>query len=207
MLRSARILRRVLETRRDLLPLRLQWKTICKRYCENLAKSSHVKTWTWLRKGNFKRETESLLMEAQNSAIRTNHIKARIDKTQQNSKCWLYGDRDETINHIIRECRKLAQKEYKATHEWVGKLIHLEMCKKFKFDHANKWHIHNPAPVLENDTHRLLWDFDIQTDHLISARGPDLIIIKKKKKENLQNSQLCWPGGPQNKTERMWTER
>ena len=45
----------------------------------------HDTNWTWLRKGNLKRETESLLMAAQNSAIRTNHIKARIDKTQQNS--------------------------------------------------------------------------------------------------------------------------
>ena len=42
--------------------------------------------------------------------------------------------------------------------------------------------MHNPAPVLENDTHKLLWDFDIQMDHLISARTPDLIIINKKKK-------------------------
>ena len=66
---------------------------------------SHEKTWTWLRKGNFKRETESLQMAAQNNAIRTNHIKARIDKTQQNSKCRLCGDRYETINHIISECR------------------------------------------------------------------------------------------------------
>ena len=82
---------------------------------------SHDKTWTWQRKGNFKREPESLLMAAQNGAIRTNHIKARIDKTQQNSKC---GDRDETLNRIISECRKLAQKEYKARHDWVGKVIH-----------------------------------------------------------------------------------
>ena len=94
---------------------------------------SHDKTCTWLRKGNFKRETESLLMAAQNSAIRTNHIKARIDKTQQNSKCRLCGNRDETIYHIISECSKLAQKEYKARHDWVGKVIHREMCKKFKF--------------------------------------------------------------------------
>ena len=42
--------------------------------------------------------------------------------------------------------------------------------------------MHNTAPVLENDTHRLLWDFDIHTDHLISARRPDLIIINKKKR-------------------------
>ena len=92
-------------------------------------------------------------MAAQNSAIRTNHIKARIDKTQQNSKCRLCGDRDETINHIISECSKLAQKNYKARHDWVGKGIHWEMCKKFKCDHANKWYMHNPAPVLENDMH------------------------------------------------------
>ena len=77
---------------------------------------SHDKTWTWLRKGNFKRETESLLMVAQNIAIRTNHIKVRIDKTQQNSKCRLRGDRDETINHIS-ECSKLAQKECKARND------------------------------------------------------------------------------------------
>ena len=62
--------------------------------------------------------------------------------------------------------------------------------------------MHNPAPVLEIDSHKLLWDFDIQTDHLILARRPDLIIINnnKKKKENLQNCRLCRPGGPQNKS-------
>ena len=85
---------------------------------------SHDKTWIWLRKGNFKREIESLLKAAQDNAERANHTKARIDKTQQNSKCRLCGDRDETINHIISECRKLPQKEYKTSHDWVGKVIH-----------------------------------------------------------------------------------
>ena len=50
----------------------------------------------------------------------------------------------------------MAQKEYKAKHDWVGKVIHWEMYKKFKLDHTNKWYMHNPAPVLENDTHKLL---------------------------------------------------
>ena len=49
---------------------------------KRLINISHDKTWTWLRKGHFKRETESLRMAARNSIIRTNHIKARIDKTQ-----------------------------------------------------------------------------------------------------------------------------
>ena len=92
-------------------------------------------TWTWLRKGNFKREIVSLLIPAQDNAIRTNHFKARIDKTQQNSKCRLCGD--ETINHIISECSKLEQNEYKTRHDWVSKVIHWEIYKKFNFDHTN----------------------------------------------------------------------
>ena len=40
----------------------------------------------------------------------------------------------------------------------------------------------NPAPVLENVTHKLLWDFNIETDHLYPARRPDFIIINKKKR-------------------------
>ena len=86
-----------------------------------------------------------------------------------------------------------------------GIIIHWEMCRKFQFDQTNKWYMHNPAPVLENDTHKLLWDFDIQMDHLIPARRPDLIIINNKK-ENLQNCRLCCPGRPQNKSEGKWIE-
>ena len=119
----------------------------------------------WIRKGNFQRETDSLLIVVQNNTIRTNYIKIRIDKTQQNSKCRLCGDRDETINHIISECSKLAQKEYKTRHNWVGKVINWEFCKKFQFDHMNKCDMHNPDFVPGNETHKLLWDFEILTDH------------------------------------------
>ena len=109
-------------------------------------------------------------------------IQAWIVKTQQNSKCRLCGDREKTINHIISECSKLAQREYKAWHDWVGKVTHWEMCKKLIFYHTNKWYMHNPAPVLENATHKRLWDFNIKTDHLIPPRRPDLIMINKKKR-------------------------
>ena len=45
----------------------------------------------------------------------------------------------------------------------------------------------NPESVLEYEMHEALWDFEIQTDHLISARRPNLVIVDKKK-ENLPNS-------------------
>ena len=43
--------------------------------------------------------------------------------------------------------------------------------------------MHNLISVLENDMHKLLWDFVIQTDHLLSARRPDIIIINNKNKK------------------------
>ena len=95
------------------------------------------------------------------------NVKVRIDKTQQNSRCTWYGDRDEMINHIISECSKLARREDKTRHDWVGKGIHWELCKKSKFDHTNKWYMYDPESVQENETHKPLCDFEIQTDNLI----------------------------------------
>ena len=42
--------------------------------------------------------------------------------------------------------------------------------------------MYDPESTLENEIHKLLWDFEIKTDHLISARRSDLKIINKKKK-------------------------
>ena len=169
---------------------KLKWteKQLHWRFKRLINNTSPDKTWTWLRKGNFKRETESLLMATQNSAIRTNHVKARIDKTQQNSKCRQYGDGDETINHVISEYSKSTQKEYKARDDWVGKVIHWEMCNEFKFDHANKWYMHNPAPVPRKwytQTPVGLW-YTNGSHNL----GPDLIIINKKKRESAKLATL-----------------
>ena len=95
-----------------------EWKkTSNGRFKRLINNISHQKTWTFLRKGNIEKETQSLLIAAQKNAIKINHIKARIDKTQQNSKCRLCGDRDETINHIKSQCSKLALKEYKTRHD------------------------------------------------------------------------------------------
>ena len=68
------------------------------------------------------------------------------------------------------------------------------MGEKGDFDQTKKWYMQSLAAVLENDTHKLLWDFDIQMDYLISVKRPDLIIINKQKKGNLQNCRLCCRG-------------
>ena len=65
---------------------------------------------------------------------------------------------------------------YASCHNW-------DLYKNFEFDHINKWYMHNPESDLENEMHKILWYFGIQTDHQISARRPDLAIVKKKKEK------------------------
>ena len=47
----------------------------------------------------------------------------------------------------------------------------------------NKRYTHNMESVEVNEIHKVLWDFKIQTDPLISARRPNLVIVNKKKKK------------------------
>ena len=113
---------------RDLLSLQLtikKWGE--KQFYGHLERQTdeifHVKHCTWLRNGNLWRETASLLTTAENNIQRNNYIKARSDKTQQNSKCRLHSNRDESINYIKSKFSKLAQIEYETRHDWVGKVI------------------------------------------------------------------------------------
>ena len=46
------------------------------------------------------------------------YVRARINKTQQNSRYSLCAKKDEMINHIISECSKLAPKEYTTRERW-----------------------------------------------------------------------------------------
>ena len=136
--------------------------------------------WTGLRRGKLKRETEFLLIAAQNN---TNWIKVKIDNTRQNRKCRLCGDRDEAVNYMINECSKLAQKEYKIRHDWVGKVIHWELCKRLIWPYYQYQYMHKLQFVQENEIHKILWDFEIQMeDYLIPARRPNLVLVNKKRK-------------------------
>ena len=53
----------------------------------------------------------------------------------------------------------MAQKEYKTRYDWVGKVIHWELCKRLKIDHTIKWYMHKPGYILEKEMVKILWDF------------------------------------------------
>ena len=138
--------------------------------------------WAWLQNGDLKMETESLIVAAQNQSIRTNLVKATIDKSQGDSLCRMCRKVDESIDHIVSGCSKLAQKEYKRRHDNLGKIVHWKLAIKYNFEAGDKWCEHEPESVLENEVYKILWDFSIQTDHVIEARRPDLVVVDKKER-------------------------
>ena len=73
--------------------------------------------WAWLQNGDLKRETESLIVAAQNQSIRANLVKTKIDKSQTDSLCRVCRKADESIDHIVSGCSKLAQRR----HDSLGK--------------------------------------------------------------------------------------
>ena len=66
-------------------------------------------TWNWLKIRFLKKETEGMLMAAQDQALRTNSIKSKVDSVSP--VCRLCGEREETISHKVAECKMLAQKQ------------------------------------------------------------------------------------------------
>lgn len=139
-------------------------------------------SWKWVAQSDLKVQTEATIFAAQEQALRTNYIKHRIDKTSENPMCRMCGERGETVQHIICECKKLAQREYKRRHDNIAKFIHWKMSEKYGLERKEKWYEHCPEGVVENDNIKLIWDINIQCDNVIEARRPDLIVVDKKNK-------------------------
>ena len=71
-------------------------------------------------------------MASQNNVVMTNYIQAKIDYTQQNREWGCVVLKTKWLN----ECSTLAPMKNKPRHDWVGKIIHWELCKKLKFDYT-----------------------------------------------------------------------
>ena len=66
---------------------------------------------------------------------------------------------------------------------WMGKALHWDIFRKKGLYVPEKWYQHKPLLCTKNESFKILWNFNIQTDHTIEHRGPDIIIIDKTNKK------------------------
>ena len=87
----------------------------------------------------------------------------------------------ESIDHIVRDCSKLALKVYERRHDNLGKIVHWKRARKSNFETGDNWYEHEPESALENEDCKILWDFSIQTHYVTAARRPDLVMVDKER--------------------------
>ena len=58
-------------------------KALHSQYLRQPKEGRSEQSWVWLHNGDLKRETESLIVAAQNQSIRTNLVQAMIGKSQK----------------------------------------------------------------------------------------------------------------------------
>lgn len=66
----------------------------------------------WVKSVQLKKETEGLLLAAQDQALPTSSYKVIIMKEKGRKNCWMCNTRNETVMHIISEFEKLANGKY-----------------------------------------------------------------------------------------------
>ena len=76
-------------------------KTLHGAFVQQISDEAGEESWRWLRNGFLKKETEGLILAAQEQALRTNSIKYSIDKTSETPLCRLCGDATETVRYIV----------------------------------------------------------------------------------------------------------
>ena len=129
----------------------------------------------------LKRETESMIVAAQNQSIRTHLVKAKIDKSLKDMLLRLCKKADESIDHVVSGGSKLTHKEYKRRHDNSGKIVNWKLARKFNFEAGDRWFELKLKSVLESEDYKILWNFNIQTDHVIDVLRLDLVVVNKKR--------------------------
>ena len=59
----------------------------------------------------------------------------------------------------------------------------MELCQKFSLVGEIKWYYHKPVSEVENDGVKILWSFNIQIDHAIQHRKPNVVMLYKTERK------------------------
>ena len=138
-------------------------------------RSTDGNRWQWLKRGELKRETESLLCQLKNRLC-----ELMPSNTQFIRQAILHYEdsvmKRQSITHIVSACSILAKSQYRKRHDKVGTYVHWLLCKKHHLQCSDKWHVHThthtrtPQSVQENNEYKILCDFNIQSHRVQVTR-------------------------------------
>ncbi|CAH2093004.1 unnamed protein product [Euphydryas editha] len=138
-------------------------------------------SFRWLKKQLVSPILEATVFAIQDQSIITKQFERDITKKSTDGKCRICAEKDETIQHIVSGCEKLAGKHYVQRHNNIVQYIFWLLSKKHNFETNEFWwkdSLKQPQ-VKENDTAKLMWEMPVQTDVTVDHNRPDIIYIDK----------------------------
>ena len=115
------------------------------------------------------------------SKERNGRIHHGCTRSGNQNQCRLCKVKEETIDHLVSSCNKIAQTDYKERHDKVASMLHWNLCRKYNLPTADKWWEHKVDKVLQKEDVKILWDFKIQTDKHLAHNIPDITVVEKKR--------------------------
>jgi len=132
----------------------------------------------------IKSETENKIVTAQDQTLNMKYYATKLLHTETDSKCRLYQQLDETIDHVISACPIPAKEQYVKWHDKVSAQIHFNICKEIGVQLDKKhWYEHVPKSVVTSQGGKvtILWIQQVQTDRIIPNNKPDIKIRDNEK--------------------------
>ena len=169
--------RRMFELRNQ----RLVDKKMHGKFFRDVSEVASVKSGSWITSGRVTKSGEGLLFAAQEQALPTNWLNAKITGESDDANCRRCKKMVETVSHLVSGCSELAQYEYRKRHDRMGLKVYWDLCKKYGIKCSEKWYEEIPDSVRVSKCgyYELWWDRPVETPAKLEHNRPDVIVIDR----------------------------
>ncbi|KAI5645288.1 hypothetical protein NE865_02836 [Phthorimaea operculella] len=98
-----------------------------------------VSSFRWLKKQPVSPSLEASIFALQDQAVVTRQHERDILKKPVDGKCRLCGTKDETAQHLVAGCEKLAGTYYTKRHNNIVQYVHWTLLKKHDMESTSLW--------------------------------------------------------------------
>ena len=137
------------------------------------------RSWYWVSHSYVTKNTEGFVFAAQENAIKTKYMRAKILGEGTDASCRVCQKDLETVGHLVSGCGVLAQREYKRRHDRMGLKIYWELCRYHGIKHSDRWYKEAPDQVRSSKDGKveIWWDRPVETTKRLDHNRPDVVVV------------------------------
>ena len=159
-------------------------KSMHGKFFREVAEGATSDMYEWVSRGSVNKTTEGYIFAAQEQALPTNWLKAKILGDGSSPLCRKCGKKVETVTHLVSSCSALCQYHYRKRHDKMGLRVYWELCKMYNIKCSDKWYDESPEKVRKSvcGNFEIWWDRNVETPRKLDHNKPDVVLINKLEK-------------------------